>query len=90
MSVGVVPASKILDESAPGFHFEAFLCGDNAASLPLGGIEGLAALFHTIREIPAFSRVPTFNHGIEHEHNITISTVAFANDVSICTVFLHL
>lgn len=83
LTMGLVPASKILDENARGFYFEAYLCGEKNAPLPLGGLQGMAALFETIREIPEFSKVPRCPSGIERSNNILISTVKFADDVSI-------
>lgn len=80
--MGVVPATKILDENAQGFFLEVFLCGEKSMPLPLGGIKGMAGLFATIREIPEFSKVPVIPSSIEQTKNILISTVDFADDVS--------
>lgn len=82
LSMGIVPATKILDPDAQGFYFEAYLGGQNCSSMPLGGIQGLATLFSTVREIPAFSKMTACNHGIEIGENIEISTVTYARDVS--------
>lgn len=87
LSIGVVPASKILDESAPGFYLDVQLGGEKCASLPLDGIKGLAGLFSTIREVPAFSKIPVVHHGVEKTDNITIATVDFADDVSVFVFF---
>lgn len=81
ISMGVVPASKILGPEAPGFHFEAFLAGDKCAPVPLGGIQGMATLFSIIRQIPAFACIPTIDHGLEVGEHIEISTVEFAKNV---------
>lgn len=88
LSLGVVPATKLLNEDAPGFYFEAFLCGDKNGTLPLGGISGLNALFSVIREIPKFSVLPNLqaSNG-EISEKITISTVNFAEDVSFHSFF---
>lgn len=80
--MGIVPATKVLSPDAPGFHLEVYLDGEKCAPLPLGGVDGLATLFATIREIPAFSRMPPTNHGIPIGENIEISTVEFAKNVS--------
>lgn len=85
--MGIVPATKILDESAPGFYLNVQLGGEKCAALPLDGIEGLAALFSTIREIPVFSKIQPINHNVEIAQNITIATVDFADDVSFFFVF---
>lgn len=79
--MGIVPATTILSPDAPGFHFEAFLAGDKCSPLPLGGLKGLVTLFSTIREIPAFSRIPSVNHEIPSGEHIEISTVEFAKNV---------
>lgn len=50
--------------------------------LPLGGLNGLATLLSTIRDIPEFSKVPKFNTSVQKGENILISTVDFADDVS--------
>lgn len=86
LSVGIIPATKLLGDDAPGFYFEAFLGGDKNGLLPLGGVSGLNALFAVIREIPKFSILPKFvanNINDEISEKITISTVNFAEDVSI-------
>lgn len=81
ITLGIIPSSKLLGEDAAGFHFETFLCGEGKPSLPLGGIEGIASLLSTIREIPEFTKVVPSTHGITPNENITISTVEFAGDV---------
>lgn len=84
LTVGVVPATKILGEAAQGFHIEAYIDGEKTSAMPLGGIAGLAALFSTIKQIPQFARVETSPHSlIEPANNIIISTVDFAEDVCI-------
>lgn len=86
LTMGVIPATKLLGDDAPGFYFETFLGGDKNVSLPLGGISGLNALFSVIREIPKFSMLPKFvtsNLNDEISDKITISTVNFAEDVSL-------
>lgn len=40
LAIGIIPASKILSGDAPGFHIEAFICGEKCSPLPLGGIKG--------------------------------------------------
>lgn len=80
--MGVVPATKILNEDAPGFYFETYLTGEKCAPLPLGGAKGLVALFSTIRDIPEFSKIPPVPSDIEPGDNILISTVSFAKDVT--------
>lgn len=82
ISMGIVPATKILSPDAPGFYFEVFLGGDKCASMPLGGLNGLITLLSTIEEIPVFSKMSMLDHGIERGENIEISTVEFANNVS--------
>lgn len=80
--MGIVPATKLLDADAPGFHFEAILGGEKSSPLPIGGIQGMASLFAAIREIPTFSRVNPSKHGIEEGENIEISTgFEFAKNV---------
>lgn len=88
ISMGIVPSTKILSPEAPGFVFEAFLAGEKAAPLPLGGIEGLATLFATIREIPAFSRMPAIDHEVKNGEHIEISTVEFAKNVGSIFILL--
>lgn len=83
MKMGIVPATKILASDARGFYFEAYLCGEKNTPIPLGGLQGLAALFATIRDIPEFSKIPRLSTIIEPSNNILISTVQFAEDVSI-------
>lgn len=85
LSIGVFPATKLLNENAPGFYFEALLCGDKSAPIPLGGLPGLNSLFATIRQIPKFSHLPNVsssNFNQEISSNITISVGDFADDVS--------
>lgn len=85
LSFGIVPATKILDAEADGFHFEVFLCGEKSSPIPLGGLNGLAALFDAIREVPAFSRVPSSKHGVKGSENIVLSTgFDFAKNVRFC------
>lgn len=81
--MGIVPAVKILDVNNPGFHFEVFLGSDKCAPVPLGGLQGLATLFDTIREIPVFSKVPPVKHEVPLDENIEISSTDFAKNVSI-------
>lgn len=83
LTMGIVPASKMLSDDAPGFYFEAFLCGDGKPSMPLGGIDGVMSLFATIRQMPQFQQVPLpAKRRILQRNNITISTVDFNDDVS--------
>lgn len=81
ISMGIVPATKILSHEARGFYFEVFLGGDKCASMPLGGLPGLITLLSTIKDIPVFSNMNMVNHGIERGENIEISTVEFAKNV---------
>lgn len=83
LTLGIVPASKILDENAPGFYVEAFICGEKMSPLPLGGVSGLASLFSTMRQIPRlnYTGLPPRNN-VEPDTNIVISTTNFADDVS--------
>lgn len=93
LTMGIIPATKLLGDDAPGFYFEAFLGGDKNGLLPLGGISGLNALFAVIREIPKFSILPKFvtnNFNDEISEKITISTVNFAEDVSLNFLSLNL
>lgn len=83
LSVGVVPATKILNDEARGFYMEAFLCGDKSAPLPLGGINGIASLFHTIRQLPGFKQFPVVQTVVEPSDNITIESCNFAEEVCI-------
>lgn len=86
--MGVVPATKLLAADAPGFYFEAMLCGEKSSPLPIGGIQGMAALFAAIRDIPIFSRVNPSKHGIEGSENIEISTgFEFAKNVRLLIIF---
>lgn len=93
VTMGVVPATKILSEDAPGFYFEVFLTGDKCAPLPLGGLKGLSTLMTTIRDIPEFSKIPPIATTIQPGENILISIVDFAKDVStftfLFTSFFH-
>lgn len=92
VSVGIVPATKILNDEAPGFYFEAFVGGDKSGMMALGGISGLNALFSVIREIPKFAVLPKIggaNDDEEISEKITISTVDFADDVSIFNAFFN-
>lgn len=83
LSIGIVPASKILNENACGFYVEAYIGGEKTSPLPLGSIAGLASLFSTIKQIPQFNRVSGgVASNIEADTNIIISTVDFAEDVS--------
>lgn len=81
LSIGVVPATKILNDAARGFYLEAYLCGDKNAPVPLGGISGIAALYDTIRQLPAFKQYPVLNSGVEPSDNITISSCDFSEEV---------
>lgn len=81
--MGIVPATKILNEEAQGFHLEIYLTGDKCLPLPLGGLAGLSTLLSTIREIPQFSKIPPIFTPAEPGENIIIKTVEFAQDVSI-------
>lgn len=83
LAIGIVPLTKILDKDADGFRIEALLGGQNAPSVPLGGIEGLASLLDAIHEIPSLSKTAVFKHGIESSENIIISTGNFADKVRI-------
>lgn len=86
--MGIVPATKILDpENARGFYVEVYLSGEKTSPLPLGGVQGLAALFSTLREISEFSKILRILTEIEPTTNIEISTVTFADDVSIFDFF---
>ena len=87
LALGVVPAYKEVDSDGDDFFFEAYLCGDKSAPLPLGGIEGIASLIFAIRQIPSFTRVLPVNHGITASENIEISTVSFAKNVCIFVFF---
>lgn len=87
--MGIVPATKILNEDAEGFHLEVHLCGEKSAPLPLGGIKGMAALFSTIRSIPEFSKVERYTSNIQPSTNILISTVKFADEVSLLFIFFR-
>lgn len=59
------------------------MAGEKTAPLPLGGINGLATIFSTIRQIPKFSNcVPVNTYNISPGENILISTTDFAKDVS--------
>lgn len=82
--MGIVPATKILADDAPGFYTEVFLGGEKCTPMPLGGIKGLFTLFSTIRQIPSFSKMLVPNHDMEIEEgeNIEIQTTNFAKDVS--------
>lgn len=84
LTMGMVPATTLMESDADGFHLEIFLCGDKCSPLPLGGLNGLATLLATIREVPEFSKtirmMPPSN--IQIGSNILISTVTFAEDVS--------
>lgn len=68
---------------ATGFYFDVFLHGEKCAPLPLGGISGLAKLLSTIRELPVFSKVDELEYDGDIGENVRISTVTFAQDVSI-------
>lgn len=72
LSVGIVPAAKLLDETAPGFYVEVILDGngERCMSLPLGGIEGAVSLFATIRQIPEFNKVQPFHTNFKDSENI--------------------
>lgn len=81
--MGIVPAAKLLDAEAPGFHFEAVLGGEKSSPLPIGGVQGMAALFGAIRKILIFARLNPSKHGIQASVNIEISTgFEFAKNVS--------
>lgn len=80
--IGVVPATKILNDEASGFYLETFLCGNNCAPLTLGGIAGLYTLMDTVREIPAYSKMPSIRPNKEPGTHIVISTTNFAEEVS--------
>lgn len=83
LSVGILPKARVFNST--GFQLEIFLCGEKASPLPLGGLPGLMSFFTTIRQIPDFSRVPVTAtlSDVQPSNNITISTVGFADDVSI-------
>lgn len=86
--MAIIPATKILNDTAPGFYFEALICGEKCTPLPLGGMKGLLALFECVKQIPAFANVLPFNHGIDAGDNITLSTVGFAERVSFIFTFI--
>jgi hypothetical protein len=86
--MGIVPASKILNEEAPGFYLEVYITGGKQPPLPIGGLKGLATLFCTVRDIPEFSKIPTIPSDIEKGENILISTVDWSDDVSKFLTFL--
>lgn len=94
LTMGIVPASKILGDEARGFYFEVYLTGDKCAPMSLGGLKGLATLFSTIRDIPEFSKIPPIPSDVQTGENILISTVDFAKDVNILFIsalfFSHL
>lgn len=81
--MGVIPSSKILNDDAPGFQFEIFVCGEKSQPLPIGGVNGLVTLCTTIRQIPEFSKIATSPMPVHPGENILISTVNFADDVNI-------
>lgn len=82
ISVGIVPATKLLDESAVGFYLEVSLGGESCEAMPLGGAEGAASLFSTIRQIPEYNKVQPFHTQFKNGKNITIGTVNWNDDVS--------
>lgn len=83
LSLGITPATKILDETADGFKTEIFLCGEKG-SISLGGIDGAATLFKAFRSMPQFAPMYTsqkYEFGACAE-NIFVSKVNFGNEVS--------
>lgn len=82
LSIGMVPATKILNDDARGFYFESYLCGDKNSPVPLGGITGLASLFMTIRQLPGFKQFPVVPTDVEASDNITIEQSNFSEEVS--------
>lgn len=82
LSLGIVPATKILNDEARGFYMEAFLCGDKCMPMPVGGVVGLATLFDTIKKLPGFGRFPVVEKEVEPADNIQIETCNFNENVS--------
>lgn len=58
ISIGVIPTTSILDETAPGFTMDVFLGGEKG-TISLGGIEGAAALFKAFCSMPQFTPMYT-------------------------------
>lgn len=83
ISIGLVPATKLHDETNQGFYTEACLCGDKSPAVPVGGFGGLGALFETIRKLPDFAQVKPVGNGFESTDNIQISTTNMDGNVSI-------
>lgn len=85
ISVGILPTTELLDETAPPFLAEVFLCGDKGSPLPLGGIEGAAQLFNIIRNMPQFAPMYTnqkSNYNGPIGVNIVLSRANFGNEVT--------
>lgn len=87
VTMAIVPATKILNDEAPGFYLEVYLTGEKCVPLALGGKKGLVTLLSTIREIPEFSKIPQVVSSIEPGTNIVISTVEWGKDV--CIIYCH-
>lgn len=82
--MGVIPTTNILDETAAGFYVEVLLCSDKHAPLPLGGIEGIAAVVKGFRDMAPLLKLAVQNPiytGAISEH-IAISRANFGTQVS--------
>lgn len=82
--MGVIPATNILDETAEGFYVEVLLCGDKHAPIPLGGVEGIAAVIKGFRDRATLLKIVVQNPvytGPISEH-IAVSKANFGADVS--------
>lgn len=83
LSLGVTPATKILDEGAKGFQTEIFLCGEKG-NISLGGVAGAAALFKAFRAMPQFAPMYTsqkFDFKGCAAENIVVTKANFGNEV---------
>lgn len=89
LSIGVVPTTKILDETAPGFTMDVFLGGEKG-TISLGGIEGAAALFKAFRSMPQFGPMYTqqqFTFNGTVGNNIIVTKANFGTEVSHTYIF---
>lgn len=83
LSIGVIPTTKILDETAVGFTMDVFLSGEKS-TISLGGVEGAAALFRAFRSLPQFAPMyaqQKFDFNGNVGGNVVVTRANFGNEV---------
>lgn len=54
ISIGIVPAAKLISPSAPGFYAEIAICGNKMKPLYLNGLDGFLTICSAVRSLDDF------------------------------------